>query len=300
MKKLAVISSGGDCPGMNPAIFGIYTACKKHNVKLIGIIGGYDGLLDETFVEIDFNFIEGKINNGGSMIKCGRSKRFSKASNVQKAVKILHKNGIDSLIVIGGDGSTRGAIDLKNQGVQVNCLPGTIDNDLNFAYTLGFTTALNNIVYAVDNILDSTASFNYGALVKIMGRTCSDLIDNSALALYTPFVIKSANFDLNSLVKQVKKAFKEKNLPPLVLVLEDVVDITALAQTLQEKTNFNWRPHILGYIQRGGKPSAFDRKYGYTAGEMAVESLLAGKSGYMIGMDSEGLTCKTLENSFKQ
>ena len=195
IKKIAVLTSGGDAPGMNSAIYGIYSACRENNISLLGFIGGYDGLIDNNLVEIDFALLNGKINVGGSVIKSSRCPRFKKKTFFNKALQNLKSNKVDALIVIGGDGTIRGAREMRDAGVKVINLPATIDNDLNFSYTIGFNTALNNIVDSIDKISDSLSAFNYGGVVKIMGRDCDDLINAAALALHTDLVVKNSDFD---------------------------------------------------------------------------------------------------------
>jgi len=300
IKRIAVLTSGGDAPGMNSAIFGIFTACKEHNVKLYGVIGGYNGLIDNNFKEINFEMLDGRLNRGGSVIKSSRAPRFLKETYFKKAIENINANKIDALVIIGGDGSIRGAIKLREYGIKIITLPGTIDNDLNFSFTIGFDTASNNIVNAIDNISDCLSSFNYGSVVKIMGRDCTDLIDCSAQAIHSPFVVKTKDFNLNALVKQIKSYASVGNLPIVVLVLEEIVNCEELAKILQEKCKIQFRAHILGYIQRGGTPSAFDRRYGYTAGITAVNCLVKGENGYSIGMENGLLTKKSFEDTIKK
>ena len=300
IKKIAVLTSGGDAPGMNSAIFGIFSACAEHNVKLYGVIGGYNGLIDNDFKEITFDLLDGRINRGGSILKSSRSPRFLKEVYFKKAITNLTANKIDALIVIGGDGSIRGAIKLREHGIKIITLPGTIDNDLNFSYTIGFDTATNNIVNAVDNIRDCLSSFNYGSVIKIMGRDCPDLINCASEAIHTPFVVKSKDFNLNSLVKDIKVQNSIGHLPIVVLVLEDVIECEELAKTLQEKCKIQFRAHILGYIQRGGTPSAFDRRYGYLSGITAVNAIVKGESGYSIGLENNSLVKKSFEETIKR
>ena len=140
IKKIAVLTSGGDAPGMNSAIYGIYSACHKHNIKLLGFVGGYNGLIDNNFIDIDSEFLTGKINTGGSCLKSSRSPRFLKKSYFNKALKNIKDNKIDALVVIGGDGTIRGAIEMRDAGIKVITLPGTIDNDLNYSYTISLTS----------------------------------------------------------------------------------------------------------------------------------------------------------------
>ena len=300
IKKLAILTSGGDAPGMNSAIYGVFTACQEKNIKLLGFIGGYDGLIDNKFIEVNFNKIDGKINVGGSVLKSSRSPRFLKKTYFNKALNNIKENKIDALIIIGGDGTIRGATELRDAGVKVITLPGTIDNDLNFSYTIGYNTALNNIVDSVDKISDCLSSFNYGGVVKIMGRECDDLINAAALALHTEFVVKSSNFDFNALVKEIKKTHDDNHLPTIVLVREDCVDCNELALKLQEKCKFQFRPHILGYIQRGGTPSAFDRSYAYSAGRLAVDLIVKNEYGFTLGMEGITLTKKAFEDTIKK
>jgi len=300
IKRIAILTSGGDAPGMNTAIFGAYNACINNNIVPYGVIGGYDGLIDNKFVKLSFEMLRGSIDKGGSLLKTSRSPRFLKDSHFKKALKNLVDNKIDALIVIGGDGSIRGAIKLRDSGINVITLPTTIDNDLNFTFTIGYDTATNNIVNAVDNIMDSLYSFGYGAVVKIMGRDCPDLVNSVADALHTDLIVTKSDFDLNKLTKQIKSKLDDNHLPPVVLVLESVVDCTSLAETLQEKCKIQFRPHILGYIQRGGNPSAFDRKYGYTAGNMAVEMIIKNQANCAIGMVGNSLMSKSLEDCIKK
>ena len=300
IKKIAVLTSGGDAPGMNSALFGIYSACRDNNIKLIWFIGGYDGLIDNNFKEITFDTLDGRINRGGSIIKSSRCPRFLKPTYFKKAVQNLKDNKVDALIIMGGDGSIRGAMELINAGIKVIVIPCTIDNDLNFSYTLGFDSATNNIVNAVDNISDSISAFGYGSVIKIMGRYCTDLIDSVANAIHTDLVIKSKDFDEKELLRKIKATRDNNHLPSIVLVLEDTVDCVDYALRLQEKCKFQWRAHILGYIQRGGTPSAFDRRYGYSAGQKVVDYILNNETGFAVGLDNDVLVKKSLEETIKQ
>ena len=300
IKRIAVLTSGGDAPGMNTTIYGVFQECLTKKVELFGVLGGYDGLIDNKFVKLNFDMLRGNIDRGGSLLRSSRSPRCLKATYFKKAVKNLADNKIDALVIIGGDGSMRGAIELRDAGVNVLTLPATIDNDLNFSFTIGYDTATNNIVNAVDNIMDSLYSFDYGAVVKIMGRDCPDLINSVGSALHTDLIVRNKDFDLNALVKKIKAVHNDNHLPPVVLVLEDAVDCTYLANTLQEKLKFQWRPHILGYIQRGGSPSAFDRKYGYLAGLKAVELILSNNANCSVGMDGDLIVSKSLEDAIKK
>ena len=300
IKRIGVLTSGGDAPGMNSAIYGLYSACHEKQIELIGFIAGYNGLIDNQFVRVDSEFLTGKINRGGSCLKSSRSPRFLKKVFFNKALKNIRDNKIDALVVIGGDGTIRGAREMRDSGVKVITLPGTIDNDLNFSHTIGFNTALNNIVDSIDKISDCLSSFNYGGVVKIMGRECNDLINAAALALHTDLIVKSRDFNMNELVKKIKAQHVEEHLPTVVLVREDCVDCNELAKMLQEKCKFQFRAHILGYIQRGGTPSAFDRSYGFSAGQTCIELLLKNEHGFALGLEGASLIKKSFEETIKK
>jgi len=300
VKRIAVLTSGGDAPGMNSAIFGIYSACQQNNVDLYGVLEGYNGLIDNKIVKITFDMLDGRLNRGGSILKSSRSPRFLRENYFKQALKNLNEHKIEALIIIGGDGTIKGAMKLRDNGIKIVTLPATIDNDLNFSHTIGFDTASNNIVAAVDNISDCLSSFNYGSVIKVMGRSCSDLIDCVAEAIHTTFVVKTKDFNLNALVKNIKQIKQTNHLPIVVLVLEDVINCDELSSILQEKCKMQFRSHILGYIQRGGTPSAYDRRYGYNAGTTAVESIVRGETGFTIGIEKDELIKKSFEDTVKK
>ncbi|MBR2970086.1 MAG: ATP-dependent 6-phosphofructokinase [Clostridia bacterium] len=299
VKKIGILTSGGDAPGMNSALFGVYSACKDNNITLIGFKEGYNGLIDNDYVVVNDELLDGRINRGGTVLRSSRAPRFLKPNFFKKAVKNIKELKIDAMIILGGDGSIRGASDLESNGIHTICIPCTIDNDLNFSRTLGFDTATNNIVDALDNIADSLLAFGYGSVVKIMGKHCTDLLDTVSRAIQTDLKVISKDFDLNELIKKIKKQ-KNNLLPPVVLVLEDCVNSEELAKILQEKCKFPWRAHILGYIQRGGTPTAIDRMYGYSAGLAVVEYTMKGESGFVLGMDNDHLVKKSFSDAIKK
>ncbi len=297
IKKIGILTSGGDAPGMNSAIYGVYSACKKSNITLLGFIGGYNGLIDNEYIKIDETVLQGRTSLGGSLLKSSRAPRFIKEKYFKLALKNISNLKLDAIIVLGGDGSIRGASDLEKSGVKCVCIPCTIDNDLNFTRTLGFDSAINKAVTAIDAISDTLSSFGYGAVVKIMGRECPDLVNSIAKAIHTDLKVLSRDYNINDLLKKIK--IKDSTLPPVVLVLEDCVDSVELSKILEAKCKFPWRPHILGYIQRGGSPTAIDRIYGYSAGETIVSLLKENQSGFVLGMDKDELVTKPFDLSIK-
>lgn len=299
IKKIGILTSGGDAPGMNSALFGVYSACQNNNISLYGFIGGYNGLIDNKYVKIDETILNGRINLGGSLLKSSRCPRFLQKKYFNIALKNIETLKLDAIIILGGDGTIRGARDLELANVKCVCIPCTIDNDLNFTRTLGYDTAINNLVTAIDTISDSLNSFGYGAVVKIMGRSCPDLINSVAMATHTNLVILSADYNQTDLVKKIKEQSKNSIIPPVVLVLEDCVSCEELSKTLESKCKFPFRPHILGYIQRGGAPTAIDRMYGYSAGSKIIDEILQGNSGFVMGIDGLELVKKTFDLAIK-
>lgn len=297
-KRIAVLTSGGDAPGMNSFLFGLYSCTLNTNIDLFAFIGGFDGLIDNNITKVDFSMLDGKYNRGGSAIKSGRSKRFLMKKYFNIALSNLEKNKIDLLVVVGGDGSLKGCEALKNAGVNIIGVPATIDNDLAFSYTLGYDTATNNIVSAVDTIMDSLSAFNYGAVIKIMGNTCANLINNVKDALHTDYAVISSNDDINKIAKLIKSNLDGKHLPPIVLVLEDCYSCEELAKILEYKCKIPFRPHIIGYIQRGGTPSAFDRKYGYNCAKFLLNCYYNGENGFVIGYVGEELCKKDFKDCY--
>ena len=298
IKCVGILTSGGDAPGMNAAIRAVTRSAIFSGLKVKGIYRGYRGLISDEIADFRTQNVSNIIQQGGTILKTARCKEFQTPEGRQLAYDVIRRHEIDALVVIGGDGSLHGAIDLMHAGINVVCIPATIDNDLNFSFSLGYDSATNILVDAIDKISCTLTTFDYGAVIKIMGRECSDLIDCVAEASHTQYVIKHKDFDLEKLTKQIKKQHKESAMPVVVLVLEDCADTIELSKKLEEKCGFAFRPHILGYVQRGGTPSAFDRRYGYTAGIKAIETCFK-QTGVCVGLVRDELVTKPITDCFK-
>ena len=293
--KIAILTSGGDCQGMNACILSAYQTAKTKKIEIFKVIGGFDGLIDNKIYPLNEIDIIGRENLGGTILKSARSKRFYEDKYVKKSAKNLKNLGIEYLIILGGNGSFKASLELQNYGISCICLPATIDNDLNMDRTLGFDTALNNIVNAIENISDCTKSFGYGAIVEIMGRHCSDLTDISSVCLQTKLVVKSKE-DLQIVANKIKTK-KPQNF--LILLMENTVDLEYCKEFLQTNTKYIYKPHRLGYIQRGGRPSAFDRWYGSELGRLSVEYLSKNKSNFALGYVEGKIAVLDIQNSLK-
>ena len=287
IKSVAVLTSGGDAPGMNAAIRAVVRTGIKKGLKTFVVYEGYKGLYEGNIVEVDRNFVSDIINRGGTSINSARLPEFKEEEVRKVAVEQLRKHNIDALVVIGGDGSYMGAKRLTEMGIATIGLPGTIDNDIaSTDYTIGFDTALNTICDCVDKIRDTNASHLRCTFIEVMGNHCGDLALFSGLAEGVEMVITPdhpiSKDEIIERLKQLKFGFKKH---ALIVVSEKMFpDIYDLAKEVQVRTGFEVRADRLGHLQRGGKPSAFDRILAARCGVKAVELLLEGKSGVCVGM----------------
>lgn len=289
IKKIGVLTSGGDSPGMNAAVRSVVRTCLNYGVTPIGVYEGYDGLVKEKFNELKSSDVSNVLQRGGTIIYSARSKSFMKKEGRQKAFDNLKKNEIDALIVIGGDGTFTGAEIFFNEfNFPVIGIPGTIDNDIyGTDFTLGFDTALNTIVKAVDNIKDTAGSHNRLFFIEVMGRDAGFLALHSGISAGAEDIlipeIKTHLEDLILILKQNKRRGKTSGI---IIVAEgdDSGGAYEIAKQIKEHDNtYSTRVSVLGHIQRGGVPTANDRVLGSEMGYYAVESLLKGKTNAMIG-----------------
>lgn len=286
VKKIGILTSGGDSPSMNAALIGAIRTGYSLNKEMYVIYNGYKGLIEKKFKKVDKDFALDYLSRGGTYIKTARLPEFKEISVREKAVKILKEEGIDALIVIGGDGSYIGAKKLTDMGINCVGLPGTIDNDIASSdYTIGFDTALNTVVEAVDKIVDTMSSHNRCAIVEIMGNNCPDLTTFAGIATNADYMItKDMNFDKEKLLKELKEKKEASKDHILILVAEKLLDVEALAKEVQEKTGWDTRATVLGHIQRGGNPSAMDRFNSIRMGSYAIELLDKGIGGVSVGI----------------
>lgn len=286
MKTIAVLTSGGDAPGMNAAIRAVVRAGLDKGLRVMGINRGYSGLLNGEIFEMNRHSVSDIIHKGGTILKTARCEEFKKPEVREKAAQILKIFGIDGLVVIGGDGSFTGARLLSELGVKTIGLPGTIDNDLSYTeYTIGFDTALNTVLDAINKLRDTSTSHERISIVEVMGRNCGDIALYAGLAGGAEsIIVPEKGYDLNEICKVILDGKSKGKLHNLILVAEGVGGANKLAKQIEEITDIETRATILGHIQRGGSPSAFDRILASKMGSRAVELLVEGKTARVVGV----------------
>lgn len=293
MKKLSigVLTSGGDSPGMNAAIRAIVRAGISHGHDVYAIYNGYRGLVAGQIEKVDRSFVSQIINKGGTILRSARLPEFVNIDIREAGVSQLKKFGINALVVIGGDGTYRGAKDLSSMGINCIGLPGTIDNDIaSTDYTIGFDTCLNTIVSAVDKLRDTTFSHQRCSIIEVMGNRAGDLAIYAGLACGAELTISGDNFmPLPEMIERLKFQKATSKNHAMVVVSEKLFDLHELARFIQQETGFEVRTEVLGRIQRGGSPSAFDRILASRMGEYAVQCLNEGKSSRCIGVRGQQL-----------
>ncbi len=307
INSIAVLTSGGDSPGMNAAIRAIVRAANFNNIKCYGIYRGYQGLIEDDFEELGARSVRNLINRGGTFLKSARSKEFREKKYRQIAFNNLQKRLVDALVVIGGDGSFTGAdIFSKEFDIPVIGIPGTIDNDINGTdYTLGYDTALNTVVEAIDKIRDTASSHDRLFLVEVMGRDAGDIALNSGIgAGAEEILIPEENIGVEKLVESLHKSRKTGKTSSIVVVAEgDQIgkNITKLAADLTEDLpEYEIKVTVLGHIQRGGSPSCYDRVLASRLGVGAVDALLEGKSNIMVGIQHKKIAHVPFEDAINK
>lgn len=288
IKKIGVLTSGGDAPGMNTAVRAVVRTCLANDIEVFGIYDGYAGLHQDKIKKLSRHSVSDIINRGGTFLGTARFPEFKEESVRQEAIENLEKHGIEALVVIGGDGSYMGAKKLSEMGYPCIGIPGTIDNDIaGTDYTIGFMTALNTVVDAVDRLRDTSSSHNRISIVEIMGRYCGDLTLWAAIAGGSEYVIvPEVEYDEEALLAQLADGVKQGKKHAIIAITEHVTDVNELAKRIEARTGLETRATVLGHIQRGGAPMAFDRILASRMGENAVDLLMQGKSARCIGIQS--------------
>lgn len=299
IKKIGILTSGGDAPGMNDALIGAIRTGISLNKEMYVIYDGYKGLINKRFKKVNREFGLDYLAKGGTMIKTARLPEFKEESVRKEAVKILKEEGIDALIVIGGDGSYIGAKKLTDLGINCIGLPGTIDNDIaSTDYTIGFDTCLNTVVDAIDKIKDTLSSHNRCGVVEIMGNNCPDLTLYAGIATDADFIItRDHNIDKNDIFDELIKMKADNKDHVTILVAEKLMDVKAFAREIQEVTSWDTRATVLGHIQRGGTPSAMERVNAIRMGSYAIELLEEGIGGVCVGIVNNQLSYKDIDEA---
>ena len=306
IKKIAVLTSGGDSPGMNAAIRAVVRTCAYHQVECFGVYRGYEGLIEGDFEIMDARSVKGIINKGGTFLKSARSKEFRTKEGREKAYAKLVEAEIDALVAIGGDGTFTGAMIFNQEfGFPVMGIPGTIDNDIvGTTHTLGFDTALNTVVDAIDKIRDTASSHNRLFFVEVMGRDVGHIALNAGIAGGAEeILIPEENLGLERLVDSLNRSRKSGKSSSIVVVAEgDKIgkNIFELKDYVDENMEgYDVRVSVLGHMQRGGAPSCFDRVLASRMGVKAVESILEGKTNFMLGLLNNKMELTPLEKAIK-
>lgn len=304
MKTIGVLTSGGDSPGMNTALRSIVRTCAHYKIKCVGIVRGYSGLIEDNTKVLNTRSVRGIINKGGTFLYSARCDEFRQASGRKKAYKTLSDNNIDGLIVIGGDGSFTGALKLKDEfNFPVIGIPGTIDNDIfGTSHTLGYDTALNTVMDAIDKIRDSAISHDRLFFVEVMGKDAGYIALRSGIAIGAQeILIPEVNTKINDLIDSLKNSKKSGKTSSIIVVAEGYKpgkNVYQIADEIQEKLpNYQVRVSVLGHIQRGGRPSCFDRVLGTKMGVKAVELLKNAKTGIMVGTQHGKIVTVPLKKS---
>ena len=306
IKKLAVLTSGGDSPGMNAAIRSVVRTCAYHNIECLGVYRGYEGLMEGDFELMNARSVRGIINKGGTILKSARSKAFRTKEGRQQAFNKLVEAEVDGLVAIGGDGTFTGAMIFNEEfDFPVMGIPGTIDNDIvGTSHTLGFDTALNTVVDAIDKIRDTASSHNRLFFIEVMGRDVGHIALNVGIAGGAEeILIPEEDLGLDRLVESLNKSRKSGKSSSIVVVAEgDKIgkNIFELKDYVDENMEgYDVRVSVLGHMQRGGPPSCFDRVLASRMGVKAVESILEGKTNYMVGLLNGKMELTPLDNAIK-
>ncbi len=293
MKTIGVLTSGGDAPGMNAAIRAVVRTACENGMKVYGINRGYAGLIDEDIRELNIRSVSDIIHRGGTMLHSARCLDFKEEAGMQKAIATCRKYGIEGIVVIGGDGSFRGARDLSLRGVPCIAIPGTIDNDIvSTDYTIGYDTCLNTIMQMVDRVRDTVESHSRCIVVEVMGNRCGDLTLNAGIAVgATAIVIPEISCDIEKhVIERIKRTQKTDKRHFIVMVAEGIGGVEALARKIEQECGVESRAIVLGHVQRGGSPTVKDRVVASQMGYYAVQKLIAGESNRVIVLKNEGIT----------
>ena len=297
MKRMAVLTSGGDCSGMNAAIRAVVRSGLSNNLEVIGIQKGYQGLIDQQYELLTTKSVSGKLQVGGTFLQSARCLEMFEEPGRRQAVKTLQEMGAEGLVVIGGDGSHRGAYELQKRGVPVIAIPASIDNDIPFTdMSLGVDTALNNILHAVDCLKDTASSHDRTFVVETMGRDCGYLALVSGIACGAEYaLIPESAYDIDEIGKHLLRRFQEGRDNSIIMVAEGAGKAQDIADQIKDRIGFETRIMVLGHYQRGGSPSSFDRLLAARFGVTAVEALLQDTSGKMLGLSCGAIIQTELE-----
>ncbi|MEH6888678.1 6-phosphofructokinase [Bacillus sp. JJ864] len=291
MKRIGVLTSGGDSPGMNAAIRAVVRKAIYHDLEVYGIYHGYAGLISGHIEKLELGSVGDIIHRGGTKLYTARCPEFKEREGQLKGIEQLKKFGIEGLVVIGGDGSYQGAKKLTEHGFPCVGVPGTIDNDIpGTDFTIGFDTALNTVIDAIDKIRDTATSHERTYVIEVMGRHAGDIALWAGLADGAETIlIPEEDYDMNDVIARLKRGSERGKKHSIIVVAEGVGSAIEIGKQIEEATNFDTRVTVLGHVQRGGSPSAMDRVLASRLGARAVELLLEGQGGRCVGIQNNQL-----------
>lgn len=299
MNKIGVLTSGGDAPGMNAAIRAVVRYGIYNNINIVGIHNGFRGLVNGDYTDMNLSSVADIIHRGGTVLGSARSKEFMEEEGLEKVLRNLKYLGIEGLVIIGGDGSFKGALKLEKAGVPTVSIPGTIDNDLAYTkYTLGFFTALTTVLESVEKIRDTSSSHNRTNVIQVMGRDCGDIALYAGLAGGAEMVIvPEIEYNIDEVCDKIMQGRTRGKKHSIIILAEGAGDAKDISERIEKKTGIITRYSVLGYTQRGGAPSAYDRLAGSQMGAKAVELLSASVRKRVLGVTEKGVFDMDLEEA---
>ena len=292
MKKIAVLTSGGDAPGMNSAVRAVVRTALNAGIEVYGVIRGFNGLINDELIPLNLRSVSNIMQRGGTVLYTARCLEFKELEYQQKAAEICRKHGIDGVVVCGGDGSFRGAQKLSQQGINCIGIPCTIDNDIGCCeYTIGYDTAINTVVDMVDKLRDTSASHDRCSVIEVMGRHAGWLALSAGIATgATSILVPEIPYDFQQdIVDRIKRSLDLGKRHFLVMVAEGIGDVDQLARDIEEATGVESRATVLGHVQRGGRPSGRDRILASQMGHYAAHLLMEGKTERVVAVNSNTL-----------
>ncbi len=293
MKTIGVLTSGGDAPGMNAAIRAVVRTACENGMTVYGINRGYQGLIEGDISELNIRSVSNIIHRGGTMLLSARCSAFKEEDGMQQAIKVCRENGIEGMVIIGGDGSFRGARDLSMRGIPCIGIPATIDNDIvSTDYTIGYDTCLNTIMDMVDRIRDTVESHSRCFVVEVMGNRCGDLTLNSGIAVgATAIIIPEIKLDVEKhIIERIHRTQKTGKKYFIIMVAEGIGGVAELSKKIEQECGVESRSIVLGHIQRGGSPTVRDRVIASRMGFEAVQLLIGGASNRVIVIRDDKIT----------
>jgi 6-phosphofructokinase 1 len=301
MKRIGVLTSGGDAPGMNAALRAVVRVAIYNGLKVSGIKRGYQGLIEGDIEDMDVSSVGDIIHRGGTKLRTARCEEFKTKEGLERGLEVLRMFNIDGLVVIGGDGSFQGAKKLANAGFPTIGIPATIDNDLEYTdYTIGFDTALNTVVDAISKVRDTSTSHDRASIIEVMGRNCGDIALFAGLAGGAEsIIIPELDNDVDDICRKLIQGRNRGKLHNIILLAEGVGRPYEWADTIKEKTGVEVRVSVIGYLQRGGTPTAFDRILASRMGAKSIELLIEGKAGRALGIKGHDIVDLDIDDALE-